>query len=335
MTDVEELRAEAWAEVARAVEIANGGDLEGALTTLDAVVARFGEASDPLLARAVASAIWHQARSWNRLSMPERRMSALRQLTEGFASSTDAYPAHLVTRALYFRALDRHTAGDLDEADALYDETLRRARGVTEPLVRDAAMHATVGKARLMSSRGRHERALRLLDERLGDLEDLIPSRPDYLGTLLLTKLYVLDRAADDPEAVAVADRLIDRLAGSADHGLRVQVAHALLQKAVSLGRLGRPGEQEDVLGLVLDRFAAEALEALDWRIANVEGDPGWQRGLAGDLLLRASVLYELGRPDESAEAFNALIDQFGGDTDIVVAAVIEQARAARVGLGL
>jgi tetratricopeptide (TPR) repeat protein len=335
MTDIEALRTEAWAEVARARELADGGNLEGALAGLEGVVVRFGEASDPLVARAVASAIWHQARFWNRLGMPELRMSALGHLVERFASSTDPYPAHLVTRALYFRALDRHTAGDLDEADALYDETLRRARGVAEPLVRDAAMHATVGKARLLSSRGCHEQAVSLLDERLAELDDLIPGRPDYLATLLLTKLYVLNRAADDGEAIAVADQLIDRLEDSADHSLRVQVAHALLQKAVSLGRLGQPAEQRSILEVVLDSFADETLEALDWRIANVEGDPGWQRGLVGDLLLRASVLYELGRPEESAEAFNALIDQFGGDTDDVVVAVIEQARAARAGLGL
>jgi tetratricopeptide (TPR) repeat protein len=330
--NVEAQRVDVKTLVERARDLGESGDYTAALAGLEDVVARFGQTGDDVVRRSVAIALWEQARFWRMHGMPERRIATLEELSERFGSATDPYIANFVTRAVYFRALDRYEARDLNPAEALFDESLARARGATDLRVRDAAISATTCKALLMSWRGQYEEAVALLDKCLEDIADLVATRPDFLSFVLVTKLDILDRAGEDVAAVGVADEIIDRFAEGSDRTQRVRVAFALVEKVHSFARLERDeSDAEAVLELLVGGFGEEAIEVLDVRIANVDtqGDPDWQSKVAPFLLLRGIVLHELGRLDDSSNAFNDVIERFGDTTHPGVAATVETARMA------
>ena len=213
MSDVEAERSEADEMVARMRTLSARGDVRGALALAEQIVERFGATRDDGVQECVAAAIWEQAASWRTLDTPDRRSAALAQLIERWGASSNPQLASYVMQAFYWRAFDLENAGDVVDAEALYNETLRRARAAQTPSARDVAMHATLGRARLISWRGLHKDALADLNRLLEDFTDLIPEHPVWLADVLTTKMQVMKLAADDAELVTVADELIDRLA--------------------------------------------------------------------------------------------------------------------------
>jgi tetratricopeptide (TPR) repeat protein len=196
------------------------------------------------------------------------------------------------------------------------------------------AMLASGDKAQVLISRGQFDAALGVLDARIEEIADLVPDHPGYLARLLRLKLVVLNVAGDDAQAILVADQLADRFATSTEQAVLVNVAHGYLQKSASLTRLGRHAEAQHCLDLVADRVPEEALHALDERIASVDKVAGLERALAGDLMLRAGLLDQLGRTSESIEAIDAVIERFGQSTDPAIAIIVDLAKDARTDLG-
>ena len=330
MTGVEEHRSGAGSLVRLARDLEERADYEAALRTLELVIARFGAVDDAVVVQCVAAALWRQARVYGTLGMQEPRMSTLAQLVDRFGSATDPLEANFVTRAICFRALDRQQAGEFEEAEALFDETVRRARGASDWRVRDAATHAAIQKAWLLANRGLRAEALALLDETFHELADLADEHPSFLSNVLIMKLNVLELMQDDNGALRVADELIERFEDSTEHEQRFSVASALVQKLDSLARLGRGAEEgEAVLEFLADSYGEEGLEVVDYKISIVdpERDPLWERKLGPYLFLRATLLHELGRVDESADAFSTLIDQLADTADEAVAGVVQLAR--------
>jgi tetratricopeptide (TPR) repeat protein len=298
---------------------------------LDELAARFGEARDEVVARQVARGLWERARVWDELAMPELRIAALTELGDRFGLATDQHTANLVTRSLSFRGFALHRAGDVDQAEPLYDEMLRRARGATDPVVREAAMHATVHKAEILAFRGLPEKAIGLLDEQVDELADLIPDHPDYLAFVLVGKWTILREAGPDVELIRVLDDFVPRFEDSADPIVRSQVAGALVEKLDTLGRLHRDAEVAPVFDHLLALFGEEAVEVLDHHINVAPTLVQWTREtLARKRLLRALLLHELGRIEESAEAFDAVIEDFGDDSDPAIATIVEAAQGMR-----
>jgi tetratricopeptide (TPR) repeat protein len=322
-------RPAAAAEVKRAYGLWEAEDLEGALAVLGGVVARFGDAGDVAVRRQVALALWEQARLYRVLGMAEQRMAAFAQLTERFADSTDPDTANLVTRAFYLHGHDRDQAGDGVGAEALYDESLRRARGATRLLVRDAARSAAIGKALLLSARGLNWEAVGLLDEQIAESADLIAEHPLWLADLLTAKLQILEIGYEDVQALEVADDIIERFGESPDHDLRMQVARALMYKMISLARADPQADREPLFELLATRFADEALEALDKWIPAYRSADGvrWLRALTLALALRAGILLRIGHEDEAASAYNAMIEELADETDELVTTIVAMVR--------
>ena len=319
----------AAAEIKRARALWEAKDLEGALAVLGEVVARLSGASDVAVRRQVALALWEQAQLYRELGMAEQRMAAFAQLTERFADSTDPDTANLVTRAFFLHGHDRDQAGDVVEAEALYDESLRRARGASRLLVRDAARRAAIGKALLLCARGLQREAVDLLDEQIAESADLVAEDPLWLADLLVAKLQILEIGYEDIQVLEVADDLIERFGESSDHDLRMQVARALMYKMISLARADPQADREPLFELLATRFAGEALEALDVWIPAYRRADGvrWLRALTLALALRAGVLLRIGREDEAASAYNAMIEELADETDELVTTIVAMVR--------
>jgi tetratricopeptide (TPR) repeat protein len=319
--------------IAAAAELSAEGRTEESLAACDNVVARFGRSEDLVLRHLVAVALFQQARLCRALGMSAQRAIALESLSEQFRDSTDEYVADLVTRAICYRALDLQDAGDIARAEPLYDEVLERAASVTNPGVRRAAMWAASRKALLLSYRGAPDQAIVMLDELLVGLAARDPDNQGDFTWVLAEKLEVLKSAARFDEVLVVADELIARLEGRNDHDARITVVRALLAKAQALGGLARLEDQSEVFGQLAEAYTDEALEVLAYWIASpaVDGEGrGWRRRLASNLILRAAVLHEAGRTEESLEAFDELIERFRNDADEVIGAVVEAALFAR-----
>jgi tetratricopeptide (TPR) repeat protein len=328
---------EAWALVGRSRALHRLGDYAEALAGFEQVLSRFGDVDgeDEDAARVVAAALWGEALAAGALGRTELRATALDQLTGRFSSSTRSWAANAVTRALFMRAEDFRAAGDLDQADALYDHVLKRGPG-TSSASRAAWVNAAELRARGMWwEQGDPEGALAALDRYVAAVEEQFAGAgadaDAAFAQLMSIRMNLLAGAWRDNEVRETTDAIVGRLEASSDSALRARVAAALRQRFMSLSRLGRSDEAESVFEEMAEHYGDEALAMLERETSSAENpaDPQVRGARASALLMRGALLDFLGRSDESARTFASVIERYQHDDDASVVAVAELARVA------
>jgi tetratricopeptide (TPR) repeat protein len=310
------------------------GDHDAALADLDRLQAEFTREESLFIHRRLAEGLLEQVWAWREMGEPKMAAPALERLTTEFFSESDPEVANAVTRGLGARGLDCYLRGEFEEAAALYDMVIERGSDTTDEQVWSAVVAAAEGKALGFSRRGDADGALRYLDLWTTETLRRFPASPSHFARLVQQRLGVLASARRLEEVVTVAHDIIGKFRDSDDPALRQTVARALLERAGAFGALGRPEEASGALEAIHD-YPEEALAVLDWQIdnADIATAPWLGPWLAQTLLLRASLLSELDRDQESAETLESLISKFDGSDDPAVRLIVAGAREMRADL--
>ena len=241
-----------------------------------------------------------------------------RGLAERFGTSDDDRVLVCVAQAIEMRGKALSRLGRNDEALECFEEVERRFEGREELPFVSVVLQALLGRGVLLSRLGRLEEAARDADrvlERAGR-EDLRTWRRQFTEASLLKAAALRNREGADnrslAEAVALCDRVVERLREDSDPRSPRRVVDALLLKSDLLAFGCRP---------------AEALAALDRVDAMAPDEPdewGWGDPRLADTV-RADALFQLGRRSEVEEVVRRLYGAFDPESPEAIARLVRE----------
>lgn len=224
-----------------------------------------------------------------------------------FGASGDDRVLVCVAGAIEMRGEALSRLGRNDEALECFEEVERRfGERIEGPFV-STVLQARLDRGLLLSRLGRLDEAARDADrviERTGR-EDLPTWRRQFTEASFLKAAALRNREGADnsslAEAVALCDRVVERLRGDADARSPIRIRDALLLKSDLLAFGGRPAE------------ALAALERVDAMAPDERDDRGWGDSRLVDAV-RADALFQLGRRPEAEAAVRRLYAAFDPD---------------------
>lgn len=238
---------------------------------------------------------------------PAAAEKACRECLERFGASGDDRVLVCVAGAIEMRGEALSRLGRNDEALECFEEVERRfGERIEGPFV-STVLQARLDRGLLLSRLGRLDEAARDADrviERTGR-EDLPTWRRQFTEASFLKAAALRNREGADnsslAEAVALCDRVVERLRGDADARSPIRIRDALLLKSDLLAFGGRPAE------------ALAALERVDAMAPDERDDRGWGDARLADAV-RADALFQLGRRPEAEAAVRRLYAAFDPD---------------------
>jgi tetratricopeptide (TPR) repeat protein len=168
-------------------------------------------------------------------------------------SATDTELATLINRAFWLAE-----SGQKEQCIPIYDEVIRRARGV-RGLERIYAK-ALSNQGQMLSSLGRAREAVEVLNEfraRFDSTRD--PIYDQDLVQVLLALGISLGHLQRPAESLKALNELLQSFGRSTDPMIRVAVAWALANRAVALGMLGRVADCRAGLQQVLNIYSSSS----------------------------------------------------------------------------
>jgi tetratricopeptide (TPR) repeat protein len=304
-----------------------------AITVVDELLARFGQASEIELCVHVASALDDKAVALGRLERWQDAIEVDEEIIHRFVDATDERLIEAVARALRNKAVFLRKLGQYDQAMVLFGEVAQRYGAATSPGLRKVVESALGARAELLGVTGQPAEAIILSDaliERAGDQTD--PRERIRLADALGAKGTALIGEERYEEAIEVLNDLIERFEDDPESALRRQVTIALTNKVAALENLGREEESEGVFQDMLTRFGEEALTMFDGTTSHFANasEPQEREGLALALYGKALALSKLGRQDEALPVLTELITHLQDDENPNVQDVVSEAREAR-----
>ena len=239
---------------------------------------------------------------------------------------TDDGVAGVITRALDVRGDDCYARREFDAAERYYDQVIERGHDTTNEIVWSSVIGAASGKAKVMSVRRQDDAALAFIDLWLKETVERFPAGPGHFGRLLTARISILVADSRWVELVVVADEVLERFGAADDADVRWAVAQGLIEKATAIERLGRPLDERLAAYEAIVERAEDVLPVIGWKLAVHNRPAAW---VAHQKLLRATLLSQLDRSEESAHAYEQLIREFEGSDDAEIQLLIAAARAA------
>ncbi len=231
---------------------------------------------------------------------------------------------------------------DGDELSALMDAMLNAAAGLS-------AASETVLQA--------YDLVVQCADQLAADPQ-FKPSVELRVNAALFNRGVVLAQLGRNEQAIDAYDRLVARIGGSKEMGLRENAVRALFNKGANLQGLYRREEAIAVFDDLIDEYegdadpivreavgkalvnkgialaelnrTTEAMDVLDDVIVRWEdsADPVLRERAARAYINKAGALIQLGRHDDARQTYGAAIELFGRDTEMLLR---EQAAIAQV----
>ena len=242
--------------------------------------------------------------------------AACRECLRRFGASGDDRVLVCVAGAMEMRGEALSRLGRNDEALECFEEVFRRFEGRTEGPFVSTVLQARLDRGRLSSRLGRLEEAARDADRVLEGTagEDLSTWRRQFTEASFLKAAALRNREGADnsslAEAVALCDRVVERLRGDADARSPIRIRDALLLKSDLLAFGGRPAE------------ALAALERVDARAPDEWDDRGWGDSRLADAV-RADALFQLGRRPDAEAVVRRLYAAFDPDSSDGIARLV------------
>lgn len=258
-------------------------------------------------------------------------------------------------RARIDEVLERHDAGELDEALTAVDALLAAAEDhdPADPVVRESIFAGRFERALLLTELGELEAAATAYEEAAATPADLDnPDQRHEVAMALLGGGICLDAIGDHDAAIRAYDQLVERFAAADDPVTTDQVVRARVNRTAALLGAGRVEEALAAADALLDgldptattqieqltmtlRLRALALRELG-RVPDAVGvlatvetlpaeDPAARVQVAAAERDRAQLLAELGRHHEAVALLDAAITRARADPDPVVAEAAEE----------
>jgi tetratricopeptide (TPR) repeat protein len=219
-------------------------------------------------------------------------------------------------------AVDLHRQGELEQAATKYGEVVATFGDSSDAYVHELVVHAIGYRASIrfdnpkLASRTEPTSDLAAQFERTAG--DELRTR---LANAIMKETMMLAVSGRAEEALALNERLVTAVHETDCAQVRRQAAVAAQNVVGFLDGQGRTAEAEEALRDVAVRFGEDLLA--DYDEESPEDDRDTRLGLR---YRKAELLRVMGRRDEAAEAFTAVISEFGDHED--VKPVIDRARA-------
>ena len=238
---------------------------------------------------------------------PAAAEAVCRECLERFGASGDDRVLVCVAGAIEMRGEALSRLGRNDEALECFEEVERRFGGRIEGPFVSTVLQARLDRGLLLSRLGRLDEAARDADrvlERTGR-EDLPTWRRQFTEASFLKAAALRNREGADnrslADAIALCDRVVERLRGDADARSPIRIRDALLLKSDLLAFGGRPAD------------ALAALDEVDAMAPDEWDDRGWGDARLADAV-RADALFQMGRRPEAEAAVRRLYGEFDPD---------------------
>jgi tetratricopeptide (TPR) repeat protein len=238
------------------VVVSELGRSDEALVVWDEVLARFGDAPEPVLREHVASALVSKGVALGELQRSDEALVVYDDVVARFGDATEPALREMVAGALVNKGIRLARLLRSDEALVVCDHVVARFGDATEPVLREQVAKALVSKGVALGMLQRSDEALVVYDDvvaRFGDATE--PALHEQVAGALVNKGVALGELQRSDEALVVYDDVVARFGDATEPALREQVARALVNKSVTLGELQRSDEELVVYDDIVARF--------------------------------------------------------------------------------
>ena len=280
---------------------------EEGIPAYDEVVARFGQATEPVLLERVARALVNKGIALGILDRRDEELAVYDEVEARFSQATESVLREAVARALSHKGFSLGALDRMEEELAVNDEVVARFGQTTEPMLREAVARALVNKGLTLGALDRREEELAVYDEivaRFGLATE--PALLERVAMALVNKGFALGALDRMEEELAVYDEVVARFGQATEPALLEAVARALVNKGLTLGALNSEEEELAVYDEIVARFGQATEPALQVRVAIALTNKG--------LTLR-----DLNRREEEIAAYDEVEARFGQATEPVL----------------
>ena len=298
--------AQAEALWAQALAGDRARDSTGELAAYDALLERFGEASEPPIRDLVVKALYNKGVCLGQLSAHQEAIAVYEQVLARFAEATGPVPREYVLKALLNKGVRLDALGRPEAAIETYDAVIAQSGVALIPPAPGRSWGDRLGSL-FGKTRGTAPAALRLT------MEQIEPRHHETVARALLNKAIAFESLGRLIEGIASRDLLLASCGTSSDGCIRELLAKALAGKALDLGKLGRDAEEILVYDELVDRFAS-AIE------------PALREASARALYSKGLTLGTMRRARKAVEAYGALAARFGDATELGIREYVAKA---------
>ncbi|MDR3567522.1 MAG: tetratricopeptide repeat protein [Syntrophobacteraceae bacterium] len=213
--------------IKRGFKLFMDGDYEQALITLDNLMRKFGDSTEPALAELVARALVNKGVTLGALGRSEDEIRVYEEVVDRYSGSTAPALAEQVATALFNKGVTLGALGRSEDEIKVCEEVVERFGDRTEPALAEQVARALVNKGATLGALGRSEDAIKVCEEvvdRFGGstepaLQELVALALVYKG-IILGELGRYEQAEEslrkaaqlDPESTAAHAKLIEVL---------------------------------------------------------------------------------------------------------------------------
>ena len=316
------------------------GRSEDAITVYDEVVARFGQAPEPVLRELVAKALYNKAWTLGQLGRSEDAITVCGEVVARFGEATELGLRESVARALVNKGATLGELGRTEEAITVFDQVVERFGEATELGLREYVATALVNKGYRLGQLGRSEDAITVSDDvvaRFGQAPE--PALRETVAAALENRAQ-LHLGLDRPEAASRDYLRVRDLPVVGSNAIARSRARSLLAVALipdlsgfASSQAGQPRDSATALRAAfrLTWLAShqDAVAAYGALIADLDGDTPGSPWLAKALACKGYTLSQTGDFPGELAAYRQILARFGDTADPEIRALVDAARQA------
>jgi tetratricopeptide (TPR) repeat protein len=298
------------------------GRSEEEIGVYDALVRRFGEATELPLRERVATAMFNKGFRLGTLGRSEESIGVYDNVVRRFSEATELPLREQVAKAMVNKGFLLGILGRSEEEIGLYDEVVRRFGGATELPLREQVAKAMVNKGITLGALGRSEEEIGIYDNIIGRFGKAteVPLM-EQVGKAMVNKGYGLGTLGRSEEAIAVSDEVVRRFGQATELTFRRQVAMAMDNKAEWLRDLGR---NEEAIALFEDALS---------RLGEAP-EPDMQEVFVDTLTQKALTLEKVDRKNDAIIIYKLILARFANSTEPEITKQVDIARERLKAIG-
>lgn len=207
---------------------------EEAIAVSDAVVQRYGSATEPALRERVAWALVNKGIRLGQLNRSEEEVAIYDEVVQRDGAATEPVLRERVAGALVNKGVTLGQLNRSEEGVAVNDEVVQRYGSATEPALREYVAQALVNKGVMLGQLKRSEEAIAVFEavvQRYGSATE--PALREQVSRALLNKGVTLDQLNCSEEAIAIYDEVGQRYGSATGPELRERVADMLKRRKI------------------------------------------------------------------------------------------------------
>jgi tetratricopeptide (TPR) repeat protein len=225
-----------WAKytINRGVALGSLNRSEEEMAVYDAVVARLGDAAEPVLREGVARTLFNKGVTLGNLNRSEEAIAVYDAIVARFDDAPEAVLCEQVAKALVNKGAALGRLNRSEEAVAVYDDVVARFGDVSDAILREAVARALVNKGVALGRLNRNEEAVAAFDAvvtRVGDASEA--ALRERVAKALFIKGVALSKLKRSEEAIATFNSVVARFGNSEDVAIK-----KIVGKAVEMRRL-------------------------------------------------------------------------------------------------